>query len=135
MNIRRVSCKLTFWSRDLTTSQMSAVAGLSPDASAERNMARWGARVERDSAFWELRSRTEPNAPLEAHISDLFRRVSESWDGLIALRSRADDCQLQVAVHLNSSLGDTLGFHIGLDQVAILAELRVDADFEVYIED
>jgi Domain of unknown function (DUF4279) len=135
MNIRRVSCKLTFWSRDLTTSQMSTIAGLRPDASAERNMASWGATVERDSAFWELRSRTETEAHLGVHINDLFARVLESWDGLVALRNRVDDCQLQIAVHSNPTLGDTLGIHIGLDQVAILAALRAEADFEVYIED
>jgi len=135
MRIRRASCKLTFWSRDLTTSQMSAIAGLSPDTSAERNMARWGARVERDSAFWELTSRTAKDAPLEVHITNLFARIRESWDGLIALRDRADDCQLLMAIHSSRASSGNVGLHLGLDQLATLAALRAEADFEAYVED
>jgi hypothetical protein len=135
MIIRRVSCKLTFWSRDLTTAQMSTIAGLSPDGSAERNMAHWGTRVERDSAFWELVSRSARNASVDVHINDLFTRIHESWDGLVALRNRVDDCEMQVAVFSNIASGDSLGFHLELDQVAMLAALRAEADFESYVED
>ena len=68
------------------------------------------------------------------HINDLFVRIRDSLDELIALRDRVDDCQLQIAVHLNLASGDTLGFHIGLDQVAVLAALRAETDFEIYFE-
>src|SRR5579862_7753216 len=132
MKIRRVACKLTFWSRDLTVSQMSAIASLSPDASAEQNMTRWGARVERESAIWELSSRITENDSLDAHLGDIFTRISESRDSLMALRDRVDDCQLLLAVYLGSAVGDSLGFHLELDQTAILAALRAEVDFEVY---
>lgn len=114
---------------------MSAIAGLTPDASAERNMTRWGARVARDSAFWELTSRTAKNAPLEVQIADIFARISESRDALIALRDRVDDCQLRMATHSSSDVGDDIVFYLGLDHVATLAALRAEIDFEAYIED
>ena len=134
MGVRRVSCTLTFWSRDLTTTQMSAIAGIRPDASAERHWTRWGANVARDTAFWELTSRSERNAPLEVHLTDLFARVRESWDGLLALRERVDDCQLLMAIHSSLRDGDSEGCHLELDQVTILGALRAGADFEIYIE-
>jgi Domain of unknown function (DUF4279) len=135
MKMRQVSCILTFWSRDLTISQMSTIAGMIPDASAERNMTSWGARVNRDSAFWEIRSRTAENAPLELQIADIFARISESRDALIALRDRVDDCQLLIATHSSSVTSDNFGFHLELDQVVTLAALRAEIDFEAYIED
>jgi hypothetical protein len=114
---------------------MSTIAGLSPDGSAERNMTSWGARVERDLAFWGLRSRTAENDPLQVQIADIFARVSESRDALIALRDGVDDCQLMIATHSSSATGDDFGYHLGLDQVAILAALRAEIDFEAHIED
>lgn len=114
---------------------MSAIAGLSPDASAERNMTSWGACVGRDTAFWELSSRIAEDAPLDAHIADIFARVSESRDALTALRDRADVCQLLMAAFVSSASDDNFGFHLELDQTAILAALRAEVDFEVYIED
>jgi hypothetical protein len=113
---------------------MSTIAGQSPDAAAERNMATWGARVERDTAFWEVRSRTN-NTSLEMQISDFFTRVHESLDGLVALRNKVDDCQLQIIVSSDIAGGGTLGFHIELEQMAILAALRAEVDFEIYTED
>lgn len=114
---------------------MSAIAKLTPDASAERNMTRWGARVDRDSAFWELSSRISEDASLNAHIADIFARVDESRDSLVALRDRADDCQLRMAAFLSSATGDNFGLHLELDQTAILAALRAEVDLEVHIED
>jgi hypothetical protein len=135
MGVRRVSCTLTFWSWDLTTTQMSAIAGIRPDASADRNRTCWGAIVARETAFWEVTSRSEQNAPLEVHLTDLLARVRESWDGLLALRERVDDCQLLMAIHSSLRDGDSEGCHLELDQVAVLGALRAEADFEIYIED
>jgi Domain of unknown function (DUF4279) len=111
------------------------MTSLGPDASAERNMTRWGTRVERESAFWELSSRIAEDDNLEAHIGDIFNRINESLDSLIALRDRINDCQLLMAVYLSDAVGESFGFHLELDQIATLASLRAEVDFEVYVED
>lgn len=135
MSIRRVSCALTFWSKDLSVEEMSEIARLAPDRSAEKYMTSWGAAVDRDSSFWELSSQSDPGASPDIHLGDLFKRVRTSWNELISLRERADSCQLSVAIHTGVSADRNPGLHLESDYVSVLASLGAEVDVEVYFED
>ena len=129
----RARAALTFWSRTLTVAAMLQVVGTAPDVSAEAGMARWGARVGRDTAYLEWNSMVEGEPDLDAAVRQLFERATTIWDGLVALSAAADACQLGLSMHTEVATDSSPGFGLDESHILLLAELGAGVDFEVFM--